>query len=125
MKIRTAFLKFLFNSDLYGGLNLSGCYHEAGFDAYMTGILFLKSASKLMELKNGKIPSFPINLQTPFFDQIVNRLYMMKSFYYLNIAGPDLIIERKDTFYVFDFPETTTTQDLKVFFSSIQPVQLL
>ena len=45
--------------------------HEAGYDAYLTGLVFIKMGGNQSES--------PLNLESDFFKKIVNKMYLMRS----------------------------------------------
>ncbi|XP_070617622.1 poly(A)-specific ribonuclease PARN isoform X2 [Erythrolamprus reginae] len=91
--------------------------HEAGYDAYITGLCFISMANFL-----GSFVSPPENhvsagskLMEPFF----NKLFLMRvlDIPYLNLEGPDLQPKRDHVLYV-TFPKEWKTSDLYQLFSA-------
>jgi len=96
-------------------------FHEAGYDAFITGLCFIamanrfgdlcsssdKQTSKSLKNKSQVLPDNP--LLAPFY----NKLYLMKisDIPYMNLAGEDLKPERAHVFHV-QFPKEWKTQDL-------------
>jgi len=99
----------------------SSNYHEAGFDAYITGLCFIAMSNRLGLLcstedksKAGRVMPDNHAIQ-PF----LNKLYLMKiaDIPYMNLAGEDLKPERSHVFHV-TFPEQWKTADLVHLFSA-------
>jgi len=99
----------------------SASFHEAGFDAYITGLCFIAMSNRLGLLcgtgdktKAGRVlPSS--HLVQPF----LNKLYLMKiaDIPYINLAGEDLKPERSHVFHI-TFPKEWKTPDIVHMFSS-------
>ncbi|XP_063900675.1 poly(A)-specific ribonuclease PARN-like [Zophobas morio] len=75
-------------------INSSGA-HEAGYDAYITGCVFLR----LREDLNGDVKDF------------VNRVHLMHSFYVANLDGNDIDVTKGPVVLVYDFDKRMTTTD--------------
>ncbi|XP_005813387.1 poly(A)-specific ribonuclease PARN [Xiphophorus maculatus] len=97
--------------------------HEAGYDAYITGLCFVSMANHL-----GSFLMPPIShisprskLVEPFF----NKLFLMRiiDIPYLNITGPDLQPKRDHVLYV-TFPKEWKTSDLYQLFSAFGNIQV-
>jgi len=89
-------------------------FHEAAYDAYITGLVMLKMAYKLAPDKSDWSSLSPSN---PAITPYLNRLFMMASDTTFHLGGKDVVPNRRNIVYVFDFPEKTTTQDLLKHFS--------
>jgi len=101
-------------------------FHEAGYDAYITGLCFIAMANRLGDLclasdkqsskahnnKSQVLPDSP--LLSPFY----NKLYLMKiaDIPYMNLTGEDLKPERSHVFHV-QFPKEWKTSDIIHLFS--------
>uniref|UniRef100_A0AAR2JBX7 Poly(A)-specific ribonuclease PARN n=1 Tax=Pygocentrus nattereri TaxID=42514 RepID=A0AAR2JBX7_PYGNA len=85
--------------------------HEAGYDAYITGLCFVSMANYLGKYYNYS-PVFP-------------RLFLMRvvDIPYLNISGPDLQPKRDHVLYV-TFPKEWKTSDLYQLFSAFGNIQV-
>ena len=111
-----------------------GRYHEAGYDAYITGLCFIAMANRyctssvtrhiLYETycrmgqlcnKADKRSSQSLNVppDNPILQPFFNKLYLMKiaDIPYMNLAGDDLCPERAHVFHV-QFPKEWKTADL-------------
>lgn len=87
--------------------------HQAGYDAYMTGFLFIKMAQKLQEvLSMPKNEQYPLEQWLDMSVSYVNMLHMTRSDCSYYLAGDDVIPDRSHIFYVHDFPVSTRTWDL-------------
>jgi poly(A)-specific ribonuclease len=97
--------------------------HEAGFDAYVTGLSFLGMSQYLGVLHNPKkrrvLPDSPVVM--PF----LNKLFLMRmlDITYLNISGTDLTPSRSHVFHV-TCPDTATGKNIQNWFSQFGPVQI-
>jgi len=99
----------------------SNNYHEAGFDAYITGLCFIAMSNRLGLLcktgdksKDGRVlPDSP--LVSPF----LNKLYLMRiaDIPYMNLAGEDLKPDRDHVFHI-SFPAEWKTADIVHLFST-------
>uniref|UniRef100_A0A6Q2YSE8 Poly(A)-specific ribonuclease PARN n=1 Tax=Esox lucius TaxID=8010 RepID=A0A6Q2YSE8_ESOLU len=97
--------------------------HEAGYDAYITGLCFISMANYLgtfLTPPKGHIPARS-KLIEPFF----NKLFLMRiiDIPYLNISGPDLQPKRDHVLYV-TFPKEWKTSDLYQLFSAFGNIQV-
>lgn len=84
------------------------CAHEAGYDAYMTGFVFLHlHAQKSL-----------LDFQT---NPLCNRVNMFRSLYRLNLCGDDeLVNEDQIILYVKDFAPEWNNQSVQAFFEELQ-----
>ena len=109
-------------------------YHDAGYDAFVTGLCFLAMIDRLTSLikpetikpntKRFGISSSNecISMAKPF----LNKLNMMRlvDIPYMNLAGEDITPSREHVFYI-TFPAEWKTIDLLNLFSpSFGPVQV-
>ncbi|XP_046406055.1 poly(A)-specific ribonuclease PARN-like [Ischnura elegans] len=91
--------------------------HEAGFDAFVTGVCFIGLSNYLGSLahgtKNGAATDPP--LLKPF----ENKLYLMQvqDIPYIDLVGPDALPPRDHVFYV-TFPSTWNMLNLRSLFGS-------
>ena len=111
------------------GLGYSeGCdrYHEAGYDAYITGLCFIAMANRLGQLvsaadkqrQGGKQRVLP---DSPLLKPFLNKLYLMKiaDIPYMNLSGDDLSPDRSHVFHV-EFPRDWKTADLSKTFKRLK-----
>ena len=75
--------------------------HEAGFDAYMTGVAFIAMASFLEKQRDGNITCGEVDFEVikPF----LNKLFLfprMEDIPYLNLDGNDLTPSRNHVFHI-------------------------
>ena len=94
-------------------------YHDAGYDAFITGLCFIAMANRLQQLRSGgkdtRVTSFADSaLLQPF----LNKLFLMRvvDINYMNLAAPDVIPDRDHVFHV-TFPAEWKTTDLLHLFS--------
>lgn len=90
--------------------------HEAGFDAYITGVSFLAMVSYLQKLRDGAVSETEIDFEVtkPF----LNKIFLfprIEDIPYLNLSGSDLTPNRDHVFYV-EFPETWQFSDIQSLF---------
>jgi len=99
----------------------SANFHEAGFDAYITGLCFIAMSNRLGLLvgtgdktKAGRVLP-DSHLVSPF----LNKLYLMRiaDIPYMNLAGEDLKPDRNHVFHI-TFPAEWKTADIVHLFSS-------
>ncbi len=99
-------------------------YHEAGYDAFITGLCFIAQLKRLASIRDAtastkKISSTPskkfdMDLVEPF----ANKLHLMRTLDlpYMNLGGADLVPVRDHVFHV-TFPAEWKTTDLYQLFS--------
>ena len=91
--------------------------HEAGYDAYITGLSFLSMASYLGSFQDPPKLNIPADssLVLPF----LNKLFVMRmeDIPYLNLAGPDLNPSRDHVFYL-TFPSDWKQGDILDLFNN-------
>jgi len=87
--------------------------HEAGYDAFITAVLFANLAHHLGKQESVDYPILPTHdLVVPF----ANKLNLMRSDAFLTLSGPDTIPDRSHVFHVSGFPPTTKTHDILEYF---------
>jgi len=100
----------------YGYQRSSNKYHEAGYDAFITGLCFIAMSNRLGSLCGSKV--FPVlpnhNLVKPF----VNKLYLVRiaDIPYMNLAGEDIKPDRSRLLHI-EFPPEWKRSDLNLLFS--------
>lgn len=90
--------------------------HEAGFDAYMTGVAFVAMASFLEKKRDGSAPcgEMDFDIIKPF----LNKIFLfprMEDIPYLNLDGKDLIPSRDHVFHI-NHPDTWQFSDIQTLF---------
>lgn len=92
-------------------------YHEAGYDAFITGLCLISMQRRLARICEKKPSGCTASCDelAPF----LNKLYLMKisDIPYMNLAGEDLLPDRNHVFYL-EIPKEWKTQDLVHLFSS-------
>jgi len=100
----------------YGYQRSSNKYHEAGYDAFITGLCFIAMSNRLGALCGSKCERvFPeSSLVKPF----VNKLYLVRiaDIPYMNLAGEDIKPDRNRVFHI-EFPSEWRRSDLNLLFS--------
>ncbi|XP_028319501.1 poly(A)-specific ribonuclease PARN [Gouania willdenowi] len=91
--------------------------HEAGYDAYITGLCFISMANYLGSFLTP--PKSHIPARSKLIEPFFNKLFLMRiiDIPYLNITGPDLQPKRDHVLYV-TFPKEWKTSDLYQLFSA-------
>uniref|UniRef100_A0A7S4KIZ3 Uncharacterized protein n=1 Tax=Guillardia theta TaxID=55529 RepID=A0A7S4KIZ3_GUITH len=79
----------------FPGYEQSKQHHEAGYDAYMTGVVFAKLKGDQLALEEYK-----------------NRCYLMRSLFAINLAGNDEMMEKGALVVLHGFASTVKTGDL-------------
>ncbi|XP_063055858.1 poly(A)-specific ribonuclease PARN [Engraulis encrasicolus] len=91
--------------------------HEAGYDAYITGLCFISMANYLGSFLTPPKPH--ISAKSKLIEPFYNKLFLMRiiDIPYLNLNGPDLQPSRDHVLYV-TFPKEWKTSDLYQLFSA-------
>ncbi|XP_068607527.1 poly(A)-specific ribonuclease PARN [Brachionichthys hirsutus] len=97
--------------------------HEAGYDAYITGLCFVSMANYLGSFLTP--PKTYISARSKLIEPFFNKLYLMRiiDIPYLNITGRDLQPKRDRVLYV-TFPKEWKTSDLYQLFSAFGNIQV-
>ncbi|KAF7662368.1 hypothetical protein LDENG_00237460 [Lucifuga dentata] len=97
--------------------------HEAGYDAYITGLCFISMANYLGSFLTP--PKAYISAHSKLIEPFFNKLFLMRiiDIPYLNITGPDLQPKRDHVLYV-TFPKEWKTSDLYQLFSAFGNIQV-
>ncbi|KAM9856589.1 poly(A)-specific ribonuclease PARN [Aulostomus maculatus] len=97
--------------------------HEAGYDAYITGLCFISMANYLGSFLTP--PKTYISARSKLIEPFFNKLFLMRiiDIPYLNITGPDLQPKRDHVLYV-TFPKEWKTSDLYQLFSAFGNIQV-
>ncbi|CAI9743295.1 (A)-specific ribonuclease PARN-like isoform X1 [Octopus vulgaris] len=97
--------------------------HEAGYDAFITGLCFIGMANYLDKLSSTKYPLFsPLS---PLLEPFKNKLFMsrVQDIPYVNVTGNDIQPTRDHIFHV-TFPKEWKAADLYQLFMPFGNVQL-
>ncbi|XP_029417857.1 poly(A)-specific ribonuclease PARN isoform X1 [Nannospalax galili] len=97
--------------------------HEAGYDAYITGLCFISMADYLGSLLG---PSkICVSARSKLIEPFFNKLFLMRimDIPYLNLEGPDLQPKRDNVLHV-TFPKEWKTSDLYQLFSAFGNIQI-
>ncbi|XP_058237036.1 poly(A)-specific ribonuclease PARN isoform X2 [Hemibagrus wyckioides] len=97
--------------------------HEAGYDAYITGLCFISMANYLGSFLTP--PRAHISSRSKLIEPFYNKLFLMRvaDIPYMNISGPDLQPKRDNVLYV-TFPKEWKTSDLYQLFSAFGNIQV-
>uniref|UniRef100_K7E7Q9 Poly(A)-specific ribonuclease PARN n=2 Tax=Ornithorhynchus anatinus TaxID=9258 RepID=K7E7Q9_ORNAN len=91
--------------------------HEAGYDAYITGLCFISMANFLGSFLSP--PKIHVSARSKLIEPFFNKLFLMRimDIPYLNLEGPDLQPKRDHVLHV-TFPKEWKTSDLYQLFSA-------
>lgn len=97
--------------------------HEAGYDAYITGLCFISMANYLGSLLSP--PKTCVSTRSKLIEPFFNKLFLMRvmDIPYLNLEGPDLQPKRDHVLHV-TFPKEWKTSDLYQLFSAFGNIQI-
>lgn len=97
--------------------------HEAGYDAYITGLCFISMTNYLGSFLTP--PKAHIYARSKLIEPFYNKLFLMRiiDIPYLNMTGPDLQPKRDHVLYV-TFPKEWKTSDLYQLFSAFGNIQV-
>lgn len=100
-----------------------GAFHEAGYDAFVTGCCFATMANYL-----GRLQTTPENFTLPsshLIQPFINKLFLMRiaDIPYLNLDGPDLEVSRDHVFHI-TFPKEWRMSDLHSLFQPYGNIQV-
>ncbi|KAJ3129881.1 hypothetical protein HK101_005167 [Irineochytrium annulatum] len=93
-------------------------FHEAGFDAYTTGLSFIRMAHMLCSSTTSSSPSksHRVDLLNPTLTTLfLNKLYMMRSDCpYMNLVGTDDAVDTTNYLHLHSFPATWRSGDVQL-----------
>ncbi|XP_076997855.1 poly(A)-specific ribonuclease PARN isoform X4 [Tamandua tetradactyla] len=97
--------------------------HEAGYDAYITGLCFISMANYLGSFLSP--PKIHVSARSKLIEPFFNKLFLMRvmDIPYLNLEGPDLEPKRDHVLHV-TFPKEWKTSDLYQLFSAFGNIQI-
>ncbi|KAG8558312.1 hypothetical protein GDO81_016948 [Engystomops pustulosus] len=100
-----------------------GQLHEAGYDAYITGLCFITMADYLGSFLSP--PQTHVSVQSDVISPFFNKLFLMRitDIPYLNLDGPDLLPTRDNVLHV-TFPKEWKASDLYQLFSAFGKIQV-
>lgn len=97
--------------------------HEAGYDAYITGLCFISMANYLGSFLSP--PKIHVSARSEIIEPFFNKLFLMRvmDIPYLNLEGPDLQPKRDHVLHV-TFPKEWKSSDLYQLFSAFGNIQI-
>ncbi|XP_042554340.1 poly(A)-specific ribonuclease PARN [Dipodomys spectabilis] len=97
--------------------------HEAGYDAYITGLCFISMADYLGSFLDP--PKIHVSARSKLIEPFFNKLFLMRilDIPYLNLEGPDLQPKRDHVLHV-TFPKEWKTSDLYQLFSAFGNIHI-
>nr|KAF6366807.1 poly(A)-specific ribonuclease [Pipistrellus kuhlii] len=97
--------------------------HEAGYDAYITGLCFISMTNYLGSFLSP--PKNHVPASSKLIEPFINKLFLMRvmDIPYLNLEGPDLQPKRDHVLHV-TFPKEWKTSDLYQLFSAFGNIQV-
>jgi len=107
----------------YGYKEADDKYHEAGYDAYVTGLCLISMHKRMCKLC-GQISS-GVNAESAVLKPFLNKLYLMKvaDIPYMNLGAADMYPDRDHVFHL-EIPKEWKTPDVVLLFSQISQVQV-
>jgi len=116
-------LKILPRKEGYGYSDTEEKYHEAGFDAYTTGLCLISMHKRMSKLCGTTVTSVDAN--SAVLKPFLNKLYLMKvaDIPYMNLGAADMYPDRDHVFHL-EIPKEWKTQDIIYLFSNISFVQV-
>ncbi|XP_073945025.1 poly(A)-specific ribonuclease PARN-like isoform X2 [Choristoneura fumiferana] len=97
--------------------------HEAGYDAFVTGLCFLAMRAHLARMRGDGERAR--EAQAPLLKPFLNKLYLAKTAHqdspYMNLAGPDPTPSRDHVFHL-TFPKDWQRNDINQLFSPFGPI---
>ena len=95
-------------------------YHEAGYDAYVTGLCLIGLNNKLAKIAKKSPNGLNPDILAPFVNKV--NLHRILDIPYLNLSGPDITPDRDHVFHITFPPEWKTTEIVNLFapFGSVQ-----
>lgn len=107
----------------FSSYNTGEQHHEAGFDAYITGLCYISMSNYLGSLQ--KNTSGRVSPTSSLIDPYINKLFLMRmsDAPFIDLTGPDLQPKRDHVFHV-SFPKEWKTDDLCQLFSPFGNVQI-
>ncbi|KAJ3143590.1 hypothetical protein HDU90_000353 [Geranomyces variabilis] len=92
--------------------------HEAGYDAYVTGVAFAKMASLATESTGGRI-----SFEHEALQEVRNKMFLMRSDVpWFDFEADEIQPDRTNVFNVYGFPPGTGVADVQKEFSDLGPV---
>ncbi|XP_064601718.1 poly(A)-specific ribonuclease PARN-like [Liolophura sinensis] len=97
--------------------------HEAGYDAFITGLCFISMSNFLGTFQDP--PKSHVPPTSHLIDPFINKLFLMRvvDIPYMNLAGPDLEPNRDHVFHV-SFPKEWKGSDIFQLFSPFGNIQI-
>ncbi|XP_041362495.1 poly(A)-specific ribonuclease PARN-like isoform X2 [Gigantopelta aegis] len=97
--------------------------HEAGYDAYITGLCFISMSNYLGSCQNP--PKEYIPPKSQLIEPFINKLFLMRvsDIPYINLSGADLQMSREHVFHI-TFPKEWKTSDIHELFSPYGNIQI-
>jgi len=90
-------------------------YHEAGYDALITGLCFIAMSNRLGQhcSQGEKGKEGRVLPDSPLIQPFLNKLYLMRinDIPYINLAGEDLVPDRSHVFHI-TFPKEWKSSDI-------------
>ncbi|XP_066130899.1 poly(A)-specific ribonuclease PARN [Saccopteryx bilineata] len=97
--------------------------HEAGYDAYITGLCFISMTNYLGSFLSP--PKIHVSSRSKLIEPFINKLFLMRimDIPYLNLEGPDLQPNRDHVLHV-TFPKEWKTSNLYQLFNAFGNIQI-
>lgn len=95
-------------------------YHDAGYDAYCTGLSFLRMMARVCNVPRGgriPIPTVEDSGESKMdheLERCVNKLYLMKSdVVCMDLTGEDEVPDRSNALYISEIPKDMKTYNIR------------
>jgi len=107
----------------YGYIEADNKYHEAGYDAYITGLCLISMHKRMCKLCGTTLCG--VSAESQVLKPFLNKLYLMKvaDIPYMNLGAQDIYPDRDHVFHL-EIPKHWKTQDLITLFSSFGHVNV-
>jgi hypothetical protein len=93
-------------------------FHEAGFDAYATGMCFFGICDMIAKKEQNGVTHYPIFSNHRMIGDYINRLHLMKIRGYMKLGGPDVAPSRESLVWISGLTAEVRSSDLQRHFSN-------
>ncbi|NP_001153677.1 poly(A)-specific ribonuclease [Bombyx mori] len=99
-------------------------HHEAGYDAYVTGLCFLAMHSHLANMRGDDTTRF-LSITSPLIKPFLNKVFLSRTAHqdspFINLAGPEPLPPRDHVFHLA-FPREWQRNEITQLFSPFGPI---
>jgi len=97
--------------------------HEAGYDAYITGCLFIRLANFFAKISQIPEDQLPITTSHPILAKFINKIHVVRYDSYINLVGLDEVVDRSNILHLSGFAATSTTEQLMQHLKKWSPIK--